>query len=716
MFILYSDRYKDVIESVEIAKQMQVQHKSVTVSLNELDEYLIKRKQMSIRGPKPRNATEQDNTPLSHGRLMSSLLDAPSMIYQYLEDQDYPKVKQVYKNSLDVLKSLQESSTPLLFKNSEALLMEVSSSLSRCRDFIEYCAAEELMDMYIHQDVHKVFHCLSTLLILDNSSSERVLQRLLTINDDAIESAISSKHDVSALLPKVFGIIYFLLRSVTEAFVLGGLRDTLLKDYQTSCEVDLNSVSNLCKNWLMNHIERLRSLLPNLLKKTSSLTEMLQSLSNVNALKMSKWNFYCSKTTGTTLDTWGDVLRDPCLDHFNQVIQKQIEAVFSDLKTSNIRDLDVNVASFVWNDSEADFELKKKALVPGLSYMVNSVSSRLSSLTQECELLMSQERLSFLFDQDILEMRSTLVGGIESRMKQFLEQVEQTVKKHPSKVLPLSLLIRSLFIDCPSLRAAFKLGVNQNQYDDLVKEMQSHSQKWLCLHYYQRIEIFSIQLLKISETSIEQMTEGSLNWQEISLTEDGTSSSFIRIPIFPSQQMTDFLTLLSHEVNTISGHGIGNQLCVEITVKMSKELLRVYRETLDRLSLSKLPESIKEKKAVQCYFDLLFLRNLIKVVNDERIKKETLPQLNEVVKSFESLLDPFDLHLMTPHLQSRVLNTIKTTLQMSSMFLPEYCLDTLKKISEPKETTVTRQDTCLTRPSNQQLELLPLDKTIVTKQ
>jgi hypothetical protein len=477
-----------------------------------------------------------------------------------------------------------------------------------------------------------------------------------------------------------------------------------------SQEVNISSISILIRKWFSDRLEEVKNLLPSLLKKTKTVSGMFEGLSNVNSLKMSKWNFYCSKTIDSVPNPWGDVLRQPCLDFYNQEIFKQIETIFSDLAASKVRDVNVQVSSFVWTDSDTDFRLKKKALISGFSQTMTSLSSRFLSLFSEVEPLLKPDNLSFVYDQDILEMRTTVVYKIQDRFQTLLDQFEQTVKKHPSKVLSLSFLTRSLAIDCESLQKIFTLGVKENEFSDLSNEMLSRSQNWLCLHYNQRIETFSIQLLKLSESSVEQIMEGSLNWHEVALAQD-TGPSFIRVPIFPSQQLTDFLTLVSQEVNTISGHGAGDHLCSEIVVKMSKEILRVYRETYERLSSSKLPESVKQKKAIQCYFDLHFLRSLVKYVKEDRIRDANsgaVGQLNHAVKSFESLLDPFDLHLMTPRIQSYVANSIRTTLQMTSLFLPQDCVYALKKMSEPKDS-VMRQDIGLIRPSNTQLELLSLE-------
>ena len=705
-----------MIEALDLAIQMRDKCKSSLDSLYELEEYLHRCQQHSNRFTKvdqeDKEYVARQKEQLINGRRLRGFLDSLPDIYDSLDRHDLKEAVSLYRQGKETMDLFKTRPVLLPSKTFDILIKEVSSSLTRCQEWIEYFAVDELKK--IPEDEILVFHCLCALAILYNSM-EDVLTRFLSTLAGVIDEAVESSDKLCEILPTVIRSLYFVLQFVSEGFVQRGVMEMLVKEFQVSGQdfSDQNKITDITKSWFEEQVAKIQKYLPDMLKKTVNLNEVFDGLSAVNALKMSKWNSFCCKSTGTTMNPWGDILRDACLKHFNMIVNKKTDSAFVHLNVSNVRDMDPNVSSFVWDQNDTDFDLKRKALVPGFHSILEAASLELISLSNQCQPLLSPERISFIFEQDVSGMRTNVVDSIQQKLESFVSKLDQTVKVQPSKVLPASFLLRSLALKCPSLKTVLAIGFQEEQYNNLVKWLLTKSRDWLVLHYFRRIETFSVQLLKVSDISVEQMTEGAWNWQEVQLKEEDSSGSFIRIPVFPSLQLIDFLTCLSREVNVISAYGPSDLLCIEVTVKASTEFLRVYQETLDRLSSSSLPDSIKQKKGVQCYFDLLFFRIIVKSIKDERLKTSHLPQINQLIKSFESHLDPFDLHLMSPLLQTHSLVAIKSTLQIISLFVSEEAVETLKKVTDSKDSSssgTTKQDFSLVRPSHPPFQLLDINK------
>ncbi|XP_032994823.1 conserved oligomeric Golgi complex subunit 1 isoform X2 [Lacerta agilis] len=158
------------------------------------------------------------------------------------------------------------------------------------------------------------------------------------------------------------------------------------------------------------------------------------------------------------------------------------------------------------------------------------------------------------------------------------------------------------------------------------------------------------------------------NWEEIEIeeeTETGSSvKSKIRLPVQPSWCVQTLLFSLCQEVNRVGGHTLPKVTLQELLKTCMTEVLAGY-EKLSGASQEKkegkLP--ITQNRALQLLYDLRYL-NIVLTTKSEDMKGSRNKQDSRIEKEIdflESYIDPFDLDVFTPHLNSNLNRLVQRT-------------------------------------------------------
>uniref|UniRef100_F6S0S5 Conserved oligomeric Golgi complex subunit 1 n=1 Tax=Ornithorhynchus anatinus TaxID=9258 RepID=F6S0S5_ORNAN len=158
------------------------------------------------------------------------------------------------------------------------------------------------------------------------------------------------------------------------------------------------------------------------------------------------------------------------------------------------------------------------------------------------------------------------------------------------------------------------------------------------------------------------------SWDEIEIqeeTESGSSvTSRIRLPAQPSWPVQTLLFSLCQEVNRVGGQALPPSTLQELLRGCLAEVLAGF----DKLAQSRQSKKdggfpMTQNRALQLLYDLRYLNAMLTSKTDElkgsRSKPD--PRLEKAVDFLEGLIDPFDLDVFTPHLNSNLGRLVQRT-------------------------------------------------------
>ncbi|XP_060108300.1 conserved oligomeric Golgi complex subunit 1 isoform X2 [Heteronotia binoei] len=158
------------------------------------------------------------------------------------------------------------------------------------------------------------------------------------------------------------------------------------------------------------------------------------------------------------------------------------------------------------------------------------------------------------------------------------------------------------------------------------------------------------------------------NWEEIEIeeeTEAGSSiKSKIRLPVQPSWSVQALLFSLCQEVSRVGGHTLPKVTLQELLKTCMTEILAGYEKLSEGKQEKKegmLP--ITQNRALQLLYDLQYL-NIVLTTKREDMKSSRSKQdsrTEKLIDFLESYIDPFDLDVFTPHLNSNLNRLVQRT-------------------------------------------------------
>uniref|UniRef100_A0A8D0DIB6 Conserved oligomeric Golgi complex subunit 1 n=1 Tax=Salvator merianae TaxID=96440 RepID=A0A8D0DIB6_SALMN len=178
------------------------------------------------------------------------------------------------------------------------------------------------------------------------------------------------------------------------------------------------------------------------------------------------------------------------------------------------------------------------------------------------------------------------------------------------------------------------------------------------------VQNFTQSLLKEEAGSI---LATATNWEEIEIeeeTETGNSvKSKIRLPVQSSWCVQSLLFSLCQEVNRVGGHSLPKATLQELLKSCMAEVLAGYEKLSEGRQEQKdgmLP--ITQNRALQLLYDLRYL-NIVLTTKSEDMKssRKQDPRIEKEIDFLESYIDPFDLDVFTPHLNSNLNRLVQRT-------------------------------------------------------
>ncbi|XP_032932518.1 conserved oligomeric Golgi complex subunit 1 isoform X3 [Catharus ustulatus] len=285
-----------------------------------------------------------------------------------------------------------------------------------------------------------------------------------------------------------------------------------------------------------------------------------------------------------------------------------------------------------------------------------------------------------------------LLGCVQEQLLSAQSQLHPPGDAKLNAVLFMARLCQALPELCPHLqrcvlgqaesapkepRSAKKLGKGKGQevspelarWQGVKAELLQQSlvayQLWSSAVTKGLVECFTHTLLLDTAGSV---LATATNWDEIEIqeeTESGSSvTSKIRLPVQPSWHVQCLLFSLCQELNRVGGHTLPKVTLQELLRSCMAEVLAAYEKLVEQKQ-EKRPDSfpLTQSRALQLLYDLRYL-SIILTAKSEDTKPSRIKQdsgIEKVIDFLEGHIDPFDLDVFTPHLNSNLNRLVQRT-------------------------------------------------------
>ncbi|XP_075418275.1 conserved oligomeric Golgi complex subunit 1 [Tenrec ecaudatus] len=295
------------------------------------------------------------------------------------------------------------------------------------------------------------------------------------------------------------------------------------------------------------------------------------------------------------------------------------------------------------------------------------------------------------------------VRHIEGCVSAELRGVEEALRGHEAlpgarlyAVLFMARLCQSLGVLCPHLKQCI-LGKAGGSSDKPARELRALKQqgkgkapeappmqsKWQQVQgslLQQSVLAFGVWSSAVAKVLVQGFSRAlqlgdagailasATSWEELEIQEEteagGSVTSRIRLPVQPSWYVQSLLFSLCQEINRVGGHALPKVTLQEMLKSCLAEVVAAYGQLCaDRQNQKEGAFPITQNQALQLLFDLRYLIMVLTAKSDEgksgRGKLD--PRTEKVVDHLEGLVDPFDLDVFTPHLNSNLSRLVQRT-------------------------------------------------------
>ncbi|KAM8844586.1 conserved oligomeric Golgi complex subunit 1 isoform 4-T4 [Spinachia spinachia] len=150
------------------------------------------------------------------------------------------------------------------------------------------------------------------------------------------------------------------------------------------------------------------------------------------------------------------------------------------------------------------------------------------------------------------------------------------------------------------------------------------------------------------------------NWEDLEIQEEAESgsnvTSNIRLPVQPSWFVQSLLFQLCVQVNRVGGHAVPRPTLQELLHTCLNQALHHYHTFTQQAPSREGVFPMTQNRALQLLFDLRYLNTILgsRVEEGKSSRSHQDPRFHEVCDWLESYIDPFDLDVFTPPLNTNL--------------------------------------------------------------
>ncbi|XP_029109840.1 conserved oligomeric Golgi complex subunit 1 isoform X1 [Scleropages formosus] len=175
----------------------------------------------------------------------------------------------------------------------------------------------------------------------------------------------------------------------------------------------------------------------------------------------------------------------------------------------------------------------------------------------------------------------------------------------------------------------------------------------------------SKELVGRFSTKLHAHTPGSIletatSWEELEIQEEAESGSSvtskIHLPVQPSWYVQSLLFHLCLEVNRVGGHALPRLTLQELLRTCMDQVVSEYEKLIQDAQNKDAPSSVTQNRALQLLFDIRHFGAALNMrLEDGKAPRHAQdPRVLKVCDGLEGFIDPFDLDVFTPHLNSNL--------------------------------------------------------------
>nr|XP_020499879.1 conserved oligomeric Golgi complex subunit 1 isoform X1 [Labrus bergylta] len=150
------------------------------------------------------------------------------------------------------------------------------------------------------------------------------------------------------------------------------------------------------------------------------------------------------------------------------------------------------------------------------------------------------------------------------------------------------------------------------------------------------------------------------NWEDLEIQEEAESGSSvtskIRLPVQPSWFVQSLLFQLCVEVNRVGGHALPQPTLQELLQACHAQALDHFHSLTQQAPNREAVFPMTQNRALQLLFDLRYLSSTLgcRLEEGKSSRSQQDPRFHEICDWLESFIDPFDLDVFTPPLNSNL--------------------------------------------------------------
>uniref|UniRef100_A0A5F9DSB3 Conserved oligomeric Golgi complex subunit 1 n=1 Tax=Oryctolagus cuniculus TaxID=9986 RepID=A0A5F9DSB3_RABIT len=305
--------------------------------------------------------------------------------------------------------------------------------------------------------------------------------------------------------------------------------------------------------------------------------------------------------------------------------------------------------------------------------------------------------------RDLLRAQSAVcIGRITGRIQAELRSIEEAVQGQQAvrsgvqlhAVLFMARLCQSLGELCPHLkqcivgkpgspekparepRALKKAAKGKGQDAAPTQAEWQEVREMLLQQSVQGYRVWSAALVKVLTQRFAQSLllddAGSVlatatSWDELEIQEEtesgGSITSTIRLPTQPSWYVQSFLFSLCQEINRVGGHALPKVTLQEMLRSCMAHVVAAYEQLAGEQQRKEGAFPVTQNRALQLLYDLRYLSLVLTAKGEEGKSGRSKPdsRIEKVTDYLEGLIDPFDLDVFTPHLNSNLTRLVQRT-------------------------------------------------------
>uniref|UniRef100_A0ABI8AHC3 Conserved oligomeric Golgi complex subunit 1 n=1 Tax=Felis catus TaxID=9685 RepID=A0ABI8AHC3_FELCA len=481
------------------------------------------------------------------------------------------------------------------------------------------------------------------------------------------------------------------LRTLAQPISQEYLKDTLRK-WIHMCNEDIkNGITNL-----LFYVKSIRGLAG----IRDAMWELLTNESTNHS-----WDVICQRLLEKPLLFWEDLMRQLFLDRLQTLTREGFDSISTgckELLISALQELESSTSSstpskhihlernmslFLWSESPQD--LPPDAAWVSVAHRGPRAGSGLSMKAQAVS-------------PCVQDFCSALDAKLQVQLDDLLAYLPSADASPPKDVSPVQAkscafdrLCQSLGELCPHLKQCV-LGKSRNsekpardpkalkkQGKGTTREVLPSQAKWqevkelLLRQSVMGYRVWSSAVVKVLAHGFTRSLllddAGSIlatatSWDELEIQEEAESGSCImstiRLPTQPSWYVQSFLFSLCQEINRVGGHALPKVTLQEMLKSCMVQVVAAYEKLSEEKQVKKEGAfPMTQNRALQLLYDLRYL-SIILTARGEEVKSGRSKQdsrIEKVADSLETLIDPFDLDVFTPHLNSNLTRLAQRT-------------------------------------------------------